>query len=286
MYGLCLSLGPERAVEIAGSRAPVDEEVGAGNERALAAHQKLGDVRHLVGSSRASRWTFRKHVFVEAAVSTYLTRSAASVKLPVSTTAAKYCICLSSIASPPSVCAWIISCTPGPFQAAGLARSVRILYNLAHEKDSYIFCPRRSAAVDSLLREAQRRIARTRIHHTRIHARAEATPSPTPEPPEDEYFTISMVGDCTLSSSQREDYFETVVNGDMSWPFSGTKQYFEDDYLTIANLECSLSHEMLYGSATFTFCGDAENAEMLVQGGVDFVTIDIRIDDGLRPDRP
>lgn len=101
----------------------------------------------------------------------------------------------------------------------------------------------------------------------------EATPSPTPEPPEDEYFTISMVGDCTLSSSQREDYFETVVNGDMSWPFSGTKQYFEDDYLTIANLECSLSHEMLYGSATFTFCGDAENAEMLVQGGVDFVTL-------------
>ena len=172
MYGLCLSLGPERTVEIAGSRAPVDEEVGAGNERALAAHQKLGDVRHLVGSSRASRWTFRKHVFVEAAVSTYLTRSAASVKLPVSTTAAKYCICLSSIASPPSVCAWIISCAPGPFQAAGLARSVRILYNLAHEKDSYIFCPRRSAAVDSLLREAQRRIARTRIHHTRIHARA------------------------------------------------------------------------------------------------------------------
>lgn len=101
----------------------------------------------------------------------------------------------------------------------------------------------------------------------------EATPSPTPEPLEDEYFTISMVGDCTLSSSQREDYFETVVNGDMSWPFSGTKQYFEDDYLTIANLECSLSHEMLYGSATFTFCGEAENAEMLVQGGVDFVTL-------------
>ena len=65
-----------------------------------------------------------------------------------------------------------------------------------------------------------------------------STPEPeaTPEPPEDEYFTISMVGDCTLSSSQREDYFETVVNGDMSWPFSGTKQYFEDDYLTIANL--------------------------------------------------
>lgn len=101
----------------------------------------------------------------------------------------------------------------------------------------------------------------------------EATPSPTPEPPEDEYFTISMVGDCTLSSSQRENTFETVVNGDMAYPFSGVKEYFEDDYLTIANLECSLSHEMLYGTGTFNFCGDAGNAEMLVEGGVDFVTL-------------
>ena len=101
----------------------------------------------------------------------------------------------------------------------------------------------------------------------------EAAPAPTPEPPEDEYFTISMVGDCTLSSSQRENTFETVVNGDMAYPFSGVKEYFEDDYLTIANLECSLSHEMLYGTGTFNFCGDAGNAEMLVEGGVDFVTL-------------
>ena len=98
----------------------------------------------------------------------------------------------------------------------------------------------------------------------------EATPEPTPA---DEYFTISMVGDCTLSSSQRENTFETVVNGDMAYPFSGVVQYFEDDYLTIANLECSLSHETLSGSATFQFCGDAGNAQMLVDGGVDFVTL-------------
>ena len=102
----------------------------------------------------------------------------------------------------------------------------------------------------------------------------EATPTPTPEPtPTDEYFVISMVGDCTLSSSQREDTFETIVNGDMAWPFSGTVQYFENDYLTIANLECSLSYETLYSSSLFNFCGDAGNAEMLVLGGVDFVTL-------------
>ena len=101
-----------------------------------------------------------------------------------------------------------------------------------------------------------------------------ATPSPTPEPtPQDEYFVISMCGDCTLSSSQRENTFEYIVDGDMAYPFSGVKQFFEDDYLTIANLECSLSPEPLYGSSTFQFCGDAENAQMLIEGSVEFVTL-------------
>lgn len=102
------------------------------------------------------------------------------------------------------------------------------------------------------------------------------TPSPTPEPtptPEPEYFVISMVGDCTLSSSQLYPHFEYILDGDMSWPFSGTVQYFEDDYLTIANLECSLSAEKLHGSSTFWFCGAEENAQILVDGCVDFVTL-------------
>ena len=97
---------------------------------------------------------------------------------------------------------------------------------------------------------------------------------PTPEPtPRDEYFVISMFGDCTLSSSQRENTFEYIVDGDMAYPFSGVKQFFEGDYLTIANLECSLSPEPLYGSSTFQFCGDAENAQMLIEGSVEFVTL-------------
>lgn len=100
----------------------------------------------------------------------------------------------------------------------------------------------------------------------------EPTPSPTPEP-EPEYFVLSMVGDCTLSSSQLYPHFEYILDGDMSWPFSSTVQYFEDDYLTIANLECSLSSEKLYGSTTFWFCGPAEHAQILVDGGVDFVTM-------------
>lgn len=98
------------------------------------------------------------------------------------------------------------------------------------------------------------------------------TPTPTPEP-EPEYFTVSMVGDCTLASSQYNDHFESILKGDMSWPFSGTIQYFEDDYLTIANLECSFSDTLLSGTGTFQFCGAAENAQILVNGSVEFVTL-------------
>ena len=104
------------------------------------------------------------------------------------------------------------------------------------------------------------------------------SPSPSPEPPPeptpaDEYFVISMCGDCTLSSSQRDDVFETVVGGDMAYPFSGVEEYFEDDYLTIANLECVLSAGNLASSATFEFKRDPGNAAMLAEGGVDFVTL-------------
>lgn len=98
------------------------------------------------------------------------------------------------------------------------------------------------------------------------------TPTPTPEPTP-EIFTISMVGDCTLSSSQREDRFETVLNGDMSWPFSGTLEYFEDDYLSIANLECNFSDDTLYSSKLFNFKGPSEHAKILSLGSIEYVAL-------------
>ena len=98
----------------------------------------------------------------------------------------------------------------------------------------------------------------------------EPTPVPTPA---DEYFTLSFCGDCTLSSSQREESFEYTVAGRMDYPFSGVREYFEDDYLTIANLECVLSDRELTGSATFLFRGAASNAAMLSEGGVELVSL-------------
>ena len=96
-----------------------------------------------------------------------------------------------------------------------------------------------------------------------------ATPSPTPEPtptptpePTPRNFVISMVGDCTLSSSQRNNHFEDILKGDMKHPFSGTLEYFKDDYLSIGNLECSFSDRKLYGSTLFQFLGPAKHAEI------------------------
>ena len=111
------------------------------------------------------------------------------------------------------------------------------------------------------------------------------TPSPTPVvtptpepvwPPEGlkTEFTISMIGDCTLSSSQLNNDYENVMDGDFAYPFSGTKDIFEADDFTIANLECTFSDKWMNNVAygTFFFLGDSSHAQILTEGGVDVVT--------------
>ena len=96
------------------------------------------------------------------------------------------------------------------------------------------------------------------------------TPTPTPEP---ETFVISMIGDCTLASSQRNNDFDRVISEHgLDWPFSGTANILSADDFTLANLECSFSDSSLGSSSTFAFRGPAENAQMLVSGSVEAVT--------------
>ena len=103
----------------------------------------------------------------------------------------------------------------------------------------------------------------------------EPTPTPTPEPTP-EFFTISAVGDCTLNSSPNfvnsPSGYNAYLNGDFAYPFSHTVQYFETDELTLANLECCLSDQTLYSSQQFSFLCPTEYANILLEGGVDFVT--------------
>ncbi len=112
----------------------------------------------------------------------------------------------------------------------------------------------------------------------------EATPVPTPKPtptptpePTPELFTISVIGDETLTSHQNlsdesEYSYNGRMNGDYSYPFSNTVQYFESDEFTITNLECSLSDQRMYSEQTFYFRAPTANAQVLTEGGVDFVT--------------
>ena len=113
---------------------------------------------------------------------------------------------------------------------------------------------------------------------------AEITPSPTPEA-EPEYYTISMVGDCTLAEAKTRrgwnSYFQNVVGKNYAYPFANTKSYLEDDYLTIANLECVLSEKYQgypgyapYDSIEqFVFLAPAAYADILTEGSVEFVTL-------------
>lgn len=105
-------------------------------------------------------------------------------------------------------------------------------------------------------------------------ATPEVTPEPTPEPePESELFTISFIGDLTLTGAPGTPVrFEETMNGDYLYPFSNVVQYFSDDEYTIGNLECTFSDQALYSIQTFSFRAPTTSANILLQGGVDFVT--------------
>ncbi len=104
----------------------------------------------------------------------------------------------------------------------------------------------------------------------------ESPESPAPVYEEQSYL-LSVVGDFTLASPQFIDpsehrSIEYHIQKDYSYPFSFTREYFENDDLTIANLECTLSDTKFFSYEQFSFLAPADYAEILNEGGVDFVT--------------
>lgn len=92
-----------------------------------------------------------------------------------------------------------------------------------------------------------------------------------------DYYTFSFIGDCTLASAEgrkgNKNSFESVVNGDWAYPFSLTGQLFSEDEMTFANLECALTNADYAKTKSFMFRADPEYANILKEGGVDFVTL-------------
>ena len=93
-----------------------------------------------------------------------------------------------------------------------------------------------------------------------------------PEPEETagpEYFSLVMVGDCTLDGLD----YQAVVGDDYAYPFSGTRSYFDGVDFTMANLECALTTEVSTSSKNFVFRAPPAYASIMVEGGIDFVTL-------------
>ena len=101
----------------------------------------------------------------------------------------------------------------------------------------------------------------------------EPTPLPEPEPePENETFILSYIGDLTLTSHQHTNDYDRRMDGDFAYPFSNVVSYFDSDEYTIGNLECTFSDRSLYSYQTFYFRAPTDHANILLEGGVDFVT--------------
>ena len=107
----------------------------------------------------------------------------------------------------------------------------------------------------------------------------EPTPAPTPEP-QPEYFTLSFIGDNTLKALKNFEYSEygldMKVGDDYAYPYCNTVDYFSNDEFTLANLECSFSEDSLaydYTATTFPFLAKPAYVNILLEGGVDFVTM-------------
>jgi poly-gamma-glutamate synthesis protein (capsule biosynthesis protein) len=101
------------------------------------------------------------------------------------------------------------------------------------------------------------------------------TEAPT-EPPEVRY-TFTFVGDCTLGSNRdRWGYassFIKTIGENYDYPFANVREFFENDDLTVANLEVVLADEGASTGKLFTFRGPTAYSQILTGSSVEAVTI-------------
>ncbi len=106
-----------------------------------------------------------------------------------------------------------------------------------------------------------------------------STPAPTPEPtpeatpePQPERFTLSYIGDLTLTNHPYPTRWKDFMGEDYAYPLSNVADLFRNDEYTIGNLECTFSDRNLYSETTFHFLCPTAYCNILLEGGVDFVT--------------
>lgn len=109
---------------------------------------------------------------------------------------------------------------------------------------------------------------------------AEPTTEPTTEPPtepEPESFTLTFAGDCTLGSAPKQYNvmysFLWYVGDDYKYPFRNVIDYFENDDLTMVNLEGTFYEGGGPNSgAQFTFKGPTKYVNLLTENSIEAVS--------------
>ncbi len=90
--------------------------------------------------------------------------------------------------------------------------------------------------------------------------------------------TLSFAGDCTLGTDENFDY-DTSFNAqfasvdDPAWFFANVYDIFSNDDLSVVNMEGTLSTSTYREDKTYAFEGDAEFAEVLVDGSIEAASL-------------
>ena len=107
-------------------------------------------------------------------------------------------------------------------------------------------------------------------------APTETTVPPTTQPAETRY-TLTFVGDCTLGSDPSKygsvHSFVGTVGENYAYPFANVLEYFENDDLTLINLEGVFADSGYAQDKTFTFRGPTAYTEILTGSSVEAVSL-------------
>lgn len=98
-------------------------------------------------------------------------------------------------------------------------------------------------------------------------------------PPEDIVITISLAGDCTIGTDETFTYTNSFpdrlnkVDGDWGYFFAGVRDIFENDDLTLVNLETTFTKATKKANKRFRFKGDPSYVNILKEGSIEMVNI-------------
>ena len=98
----------------------------------------------------------------------------------------------------------------------------------------------------------------------------EPTATPTPTPKTETQITITAVGDCTIGGLKSSNFHDYAAEQSPEYFFENVQKYFQNDDLTIINLEGPLTNQTdKRPNRTYNFRGKPEYVNILTSSGID-----------------